>query len=331
PLSSSGQSLHSSGPRPSFDSRPSFDTRPSAEGVQRQRKASGASSVAASSLQTRSNPSTRQNSADDVRQQPANIHIDTPPVSARPDQTEFPESGPQPAPSYVYAKYALPRGRTVDRDSDGARESWIHHQFNWDDKKPRLPLGETVDSRVPVATNPDVFHQRKREDSDLSNYSAPVRPASPANSTGSEKISGTRLSRLDRPQISGAARSRSANPDTRMPSNLGTAPVHRSEASVQSGSTGRTIRPMPPTALHQRALSTELTPDEHLEIGIQTHSSGNLNKSTYHLRLAARAGLPTAMLLYALACRHGWGMRPNQEEGVSWLRRAIESSGLEFG
>ncbi|KAI7592192.1 hypothetical protein KC316_g2439 [Hortaea werneckii] len=331
PLSSSGQSLHSSGPRPSFDSRPSFDTRPSAEGVQRQRKASGASSVAASSLQTRSNPSTRQNSADDVRQQPANIHIDTPPVSARPDQTEFPESGPQPAPSYVYAKYALPRGRTVDRDSDGARESWIHHQFNWDDKKPQLPLGEAVDSRVLAATNHDVFHQRKREDSDLSNYSAPVRPASPANSTGSEKISGTRLSRLDRPQISGAARSRSANPDTRMPSNLGTAPVHRSEASVQSGSTGRTIRPMPPTALHQRALSTELTPDEHLEIGIQTHSSGNLNKSTYHLRLAARAGLPTAMLLYALACRHGWGMRPNQEEGVSWLRRAIESSGLEFG
>ncbi|KAI7689497.1 HCP-like protein [Hortaea werneckii] len=116
-----------------------------------------------------------------------------------------------------------------------------------------------------------------------------------------------------------------------MPSNLGTAPVHRSEASVQSGSSGRTIRPMPPTALHQRTLSTELTPDEHLEIGIQTHSSGNLNKSTYHLRLAARAGLPTAMLLYALACRHGWGMRPNQEEGVSWLRRAIESSGLEFG
>lgn len=73
----------------------------------------------------------------------------------------------------------------------------------------------------------------------------------------------------------------------------------------------------------------ELTPEEHLEIGIQSHSSGALSKSTYHLRLAAKAGLPTAMLLYALACRHGWGMRPNQEEGVAWLRKAIDGSGLE--
>ena len=31
------------------------------------------------------------------------------------------------------------------------------------------------------------------------------------------------------------------------------------------------------------------------------------------------------MLLYALACRHGWGMRPNQEDGVAWLRCAILS------
>lgn len=35
------------------------------------------------------------------------------------------------------------------------------------------------------------------------------------------------------------------------------------------------------------------------------------------------------MLLYALACRHGWGMRANQREGVSWLRKAMDSAGLE--
>lgn len=35
------------------------------------------------------------------------------------------------------------------------------------------------------------------------------------------------------------------------------------------------------------------------------------------------------MLLYALACRHGWGMRPNQEDGVAWLRKAIEGTGLQ--
>lgn len=36
------------------------------------------------------------------------------------------------------------------------------------------------------------------------------------------------------------------------------------------------------------------------------------------------------MLLYALACRHGWGMRPNQREGVRWLRKAMDSVGLEL-
>ncbi|PQE20170.1 hypothetical protein CJF30_00001471 [Rutstroemia sp. NJR-2017a BBW] len=35
------------------------------------------------------------------------------------------------------------------------------------------------------------------------------------------------------------------------------------------------------------------------------------------------------MLLYALACRHGWGMRPNQKEGVAWLRKAADSASLE--
>jgi len=35
------------------------------------------------------------------------------------------------------------------------------------------------------------------------------------------------------------------------------------------------------------------------------------------------------MLLYALACRHGWGMRPNQQEGVQWLRRAADLAILE--
>ncbi|KAI5277891.1 hypothetical protein KEM54_004806, partial [Ascosphaera aggregata] len=39
---------------------------------------------------------------------------------------------------------------------------------------------------------------------------------------------------------------------------------------------------------------------------------------------------PTGMLLYALACRHGWGMRPNAKEGVRWLRKAVNSVGLDL-
>jgi len=73
----------------------------------------------------------------------------------------------------------------------------------------------------------------------------------------------------------------------------------------------------------------QLTPEQHLAKGIASHEEGHLQKSTYHLRIAATAGLPTAMLLYALACRHGWGMRPNQAEGVLWLKKAVNSSGLE--
>ena len=70
--------------------------------------------------------------------------------------------------------------------------------------------------------------------------------------------------------------------------------------------------------------AANLSPDEHLEMGIDMHEKGSLQESTYHLRLAAHAGHPTGMLLYALACRHGWGMRPNQKEGVSWLKKVTQ-------
>lgn len=69
--------------------------------------------------------------------------------------------------------------------------------------------------------------------------------------------------------------------------------------------------------------------EDHLTKGIQCHERGSLNESTYHLRIAAKANHPTGMLLYALACRHGWGMRPNPREGVQWLRKAVDSAGLE--
>ena len=69
--------------------------------------------------------------------------------------------------------------------------------------------------------------------------------------------------------------------------------------------------------------------EQHVEKAIEFHEAGSLTKSTYHLRLAARQNHPTGMLLYALACRHGWGMRANQKEGVAWLRKAADCAGLE--
>ncbi|EMR65869.1 putative cell cycle inhibitor protein [Eutypa lata UCREL1] len=73
-----------------------------------------------------------------------------------------------------------------------------------------------------------------------------------------------------------------------------------------------------------------MSAEEHLAKGIKCHEDGSVKESTYHLRLAARAGDPTGMLLYALACRHGWGMRPNQREGVEWLRKAADVVSAEI-
>jgi len=77
------------------------------------------------------------------------------------------------------------------------------------------------------------------------------------------------------------------------------------------------------------ATTADCSAEEHVTKAIDYHEAGALNKSTYHLRLAAKQDHPTGMLLYALACRHGWGMRPNQREGVAWLRRAADFASLE--
>ncbi|KAF3058942.1 Protein DSF2 [Daldinia childiae] len=73
-----------------------------------------------------------------------------------------------------------------------------------------------------------------------------------------------------------------------------------------------------------------MSAEEHLAKGIKCHEEGSVKESTYHLRFAARAGDPTGMLLYALACRHGWGMRANQREGVEWLRKAADVVSAEI-
>lgn len=73
-----------------------------------------------------------------------------------------------------------------------------------------------------------------------------------------------------------------------------------------------------------------MTAEEHLTKGIECHENGSVKESTYHLRHAAKMHHPTGMLLYALACRHGWGMRANQTEGVEWLRKAAEGASIEI-
>jgi TPR repeat protein len=109
-------------------------------------------------------------------------------------------------------------------------------------------------------------------------------------------------------------------PSTERPSLSRNASTERGAPSLTSSNS--TIRPRAGT-------TAEVTAQEHCDLGIELHEAGEFMKSTYHLRLAARAGLPEAMFWYGLACRHGWGMRVNQAEALQWLRKAVDSGQLE--
>lgn len=73
-----------------------------------------------------------------------------------------------------------------------------------------------------------------------------------------------------------------------------------------------------------------MSAEEHVNKAVELHENGSLQESTWHLRHAAKQGHTTGMLLYALACRHGWGMRANQPEGVEWLKKAQDAAEHEI-
>ncbi|PNS19099.1 Protein DSF2 [Sphaceloma murrayae] len=273
PLSSSGNKDFSSF-RPPLSQAHSFDSRPSHDAIRDKsplRQASGSSTASRFSERGRYRGYDASSQSGDES-----------PIDAQRNG-----SG---APSYTYAKFALPRGRTVDRNSAGARTSWIHNQFKWEDGA--TDTASSFGEPSPIMPS-DGFNRPFKQALDIQK-----------------------------------ARSHSA--DGRG-STTPTRPSHRStpsSPSVHSYSTDRTIRAHTKNSPSQEIAN--MSAEEHLEKGIECHSNGSLNKSTYHLRHAARAGHPTGMLMYALACRHGWGMRANQQEGVQWLKKAVDSSSLEM-
>lgn len=304
PLSSHGNQLSLEGRR-SNESRRSFDTRPQTD---RPHRPSAASTMTAGTAHSNtSTPLSRQVTQDDatgIEASPAKANNFTPRPVKRTDSDMSSN-----APNQSNQDEDLPRGREMHRSSAEQRASWIENQFTWDKSTEDLKStigkpskGDSTVKLVPRASSPT--------------------PSERLQEMATLQIEATERLGRNTGLATSMARSRSADPRAGSRAQA----KHNPSPSVQTDSTDRTIRQTP---LHQRAPSAELTAEEHLEIGIQAHSSGSLTKSTYHLRLAARAGLPTAMLLYALACRHGWGMRPNQEDGVAWLRKAIESSGLQ--
>lgn len=92
-------------------------------------------------------------------------------------------------------------------------------------------------------------------------------------------------------------------------------------AETETQKSASTIRP---TTARSHSDYQSLSADEHVDKAIELHQHGDLKESTYHLRIACKQDHPTGMLLYALACRHGWGMRANPREGVALLRKAVD-------
>lgn len=251
--------------QPSFDSRPSLDSR------------------------------SRQTSSDSQRRVFTDESVHTQASTEQERYNESKEHQAAPAPSYIYAKFSLPRGRMLQRDSKSL-ESGPVHKFELE----QSPMRGNV---TPAQSDVEVKQTSST-------------PSPPSTSKSSAETPRS----LERPSAE-RSRSRTQRPH---PTPVSDEKPSQSSASMRSGSTikarsNRTIVP-----------SREVSAEEHLAKGIELHEHGSLKESTYHLRIAAKSRLPTAMLLYALACRHGWGMRPNPEEGVQWLRKAADSASLEI-
>ena len=281
----------SRGSRPSMDvnsRQPSFDSRPSFDAVR-----------------PPFSSNSRQHSNESQQRVPyADSTVHTPTSM---DHEDVFNSKDNAAPSYIYAKYSLPRGRVIQRDNKGVDNNQVP-LFEWD----RPVVQTNVRPTTPLANRP-------MSPSSSSQYSP--RPSMEQRNISPRPSFEQRNLPSPRPSIE---KSR-LNPNRPPPTPITNDDQSEYSASTRSGSTIKaSSRP------HQPAPVSDVSPEDHLAKGIALHERGEIKESTYHLRIAAKHNLPTAMLLYALACRHGWGMRPNPQEGVAWLRKAADSASIEI-
>ncbi|KAK1985612.1 hypothetical protein LZ30DRAFT_747033 [Colletotrichum cereale] len=227
------------------------------------------------------------------------------------------------APSYIYSKYSLPRGKIVQRSVPLDHHPQASIQYE---------LPTTLPSNVQAIQrgappSPPTRPSSSGEPDDLS-------LAKPSFDYGKQSMGrGEPAPQLSPNPSRPSTESRGSEEDPR--GRALTSPIHEAAArgqtamSTTTSDSNSTVKA--PRSLASGAPTTsEMTPEEHLAKGIECHENGSVKESTYHLRHAAKGGNPTGMLLYALACRHGWGMRPNQREGVEWLRKAAECASLEI-
>ena len=305
----------SRGGRPSLDVRrePSFDGRPSMDS-RRQPSFDSQPSMDSQSRQPSSGPRhptgmTRQASADSQPFIFADDGVQTPMSMESEQYFDHNDQADAPAPSYIYAKFSLPRGRMLQRDSK-VRENTEMPLFEW--------TQPAVQSNLTTATQP----ARSRGHTEPSPTGTSKRTVDFHNTPDPEPVEQSRTwpNGLQAPHGDQDQTAQQRPP----PNPIMNQTPSESSASTRSAST---IKPHPRRAAVQ---SMDLSAEDHLAKGIESHERGDVKESTYHFRLAAKQNLPTAMLLYALACRHGWGMRPNPQEAVQWLRKAADSASLEI-
>lgn len=184
-----------------------------------------------------------------------------------------------------------------------------------------IDQGISTDFQRPSTSSGSRPEQSQGFDSFAVRAAALQRSASPLNDFKNFNSSGTRLystanaSSFDRTKM-----------PTLPPIPGSTADDMSSRADTETVRSASTVRP---TTARSQSDYQALTADEHVDKAIELHQHGDLKESTYHLRIASKQNHPTGMLLYALACRHGWGMRANPKEGVALLRRAVDKTMLE--
>lgn len=225
------------------------------------------------------------------------------------------EHGKSGGQSYIYSKFSLPRGKMLQRMNSMEREgqslaAYRGEQTSISGQPPPSPptrptssSSRTLDDSLgPLMERGQLSHDGLR----------PGGQPSPSNS---------------RPSTGG--RSSEDVQRGRFHPNMHDAAGKRPFTAAGTSDSASTIK----AARSQYSVATtmaEIPAEEHVDKAIALHNEGKLNESTYHLRHAAKQEHPTGMLLYALACRHGWGMRANQKEGVEWLRKAAECAGVEI-
>ncbi len=232
------------------------------------------------------------------------------------------------APSYIYSKFSLPRGKALQRSSvillndpptrpsldypaSPASSAQIHPGIGQPPPSPPTRPSSSAENRQ--------FDVSPRPPQARSKLSTEVMRPAPQPSPNPSRPS-TESARISEEE----PRGRSLVSHLRDTSATGASST--SGATSDSASTikaSKTIHSVTPTM-------SDLSAEEHVSKSIALHESGALQESTWHLRHAAKQGHPTGMLLYALACRHGWGMRPNPREAVQWLRKAADSTSLEI-